>query len=352
MRLSALGDVAMCVPLILAFKRRYPQWQVTVVTKPAFSALFSRLPGVSVLPADTKNLHKGLAGLWKLGREVNHAEPTCIADLHNVLRTRILRVFLGLSGIPYRAIDKGRAEKKRLTAPENKRWEPLKTTHERYADVFRALGFDLAISEKDRLPQENWPAALAADQAPKNARRIGIAPFAAHEGKCYPEAQMKEVLRILGQNGSNKMYLFGGGKSETLKLAQWESEFTHCVALAGKASFSEELALISNLHLMISMDSGNGHLAALYGIPVVTLWGVTHPYAGFAPIGQPASHWLLADRDKYPQIPTSVYGNKWPPGYEKAMETITPEQVCTLADAILDGQKSSQATTTGESDRK
>ena len=352
MRLSALGDVAMSVPLILAFKRGYPQWQVTVVTKPAFSALFSRLPGVSVLPADTKNLHKGLAGLWKLSRELREVQPTCIADLHKVLRTRILKVLLAPSGIPIRTIDKGRAEKKRLTAPADKRWEPLKTTHERYADVFRALGFDLAIAERDRLPRENWPAALGAERAAKGIRQIGIAPFAAHDGKCYPEALMKEVLARLARTATNKIFLFGGGKSETLKLSQWATEFPNCVALAGKASLSEELALISNLDLMISMDSGNGHLAALYGIPVVTLWGVTHPYAGFAPIGQPAGHWLLADRDKYPQIPTSVYGNKWPPGYEKAMETITPGQVCALAEAILDGKTASQATTTGESDRK
>ncbi len=335
MRLSALGDVAMCVPLIIAFKRAYPQWGVTVVTKPSFSTLFNRIPGVEVLPADTKAHHKGLTGLWKLSREVRDLRPTCIADLHNVLRTRLLRVFLSASGIPMRIIDKGRAEKKKLTAPGGKRWEPLKTTHQRYADVFGALGFQVTVLQHDRLPRESWPVSLASDLAPNGMNRIGIAPFAAHDGKCYPEEQMKEVIRMLGRSGSNKIYLFGGGKSETAKLANWASEHPQCVSVAGKASLSEELALISNLDLMVSMDSGNGHLAAMYGIPVVTLWGVTHPYAGFAPIGQPESHWLLADREKYPQIPTSVYGNKTPPGYEKAMETIAPARVCALIAEIL-----------------
>ena len=58
------------------------------------------------------------------------------------------------------------------------------------------------------------------------------------------------------------------------------------------------------------MDSGNGHLAAMYGIPVITVWGVTHPYAGFAPFLQPEENSITADREQFPLIPTSVYGNK------------------------------------------
>lgn len=352
LRLSALGDVAMCVPILIAFKRAYPQWAITVVTKPTFSNLFANIPGVDVLPADTRGVHKGLAGLWKLARAVREIKPARIADLHNVLRTRLLRVFLSATGIPFHRLNKGRAEKKRLTSPGNKVWEPLKTTHQRYADVLKALGFEFAVTDTDRLPAEPWPRALAACAPRKKVKTIGIAPFAAHEGKCYPEHLMKEVLQLLGQTGDCTIYLFGGGKTETAKLDNWAVEYPHCVPIAGKASLSDELALISNLDLMVSMDSGNGHLAAMYGVPVVTLWGVTHPYAGFAPIGQPETHWLLANREKYPQIPTSVYGNKTPPGYEKAMETITPGAVYALIVEILARHEESQATTTGESDLK
>ena len=83
------------------------------------------------------------------------------------------------------------------------------------------------------------------------------------------------------------------------------------------------------------MDSGNGHLAAIFGIPVLTLWGVTPPYAGFAPFNQPESNQLISDRKKYPLIPTSVYGNKYPKGYEKAIETIAPETVLEKIKEIL-----------------
>ena len=339
----------MCVPAILAFLKTYPEWRLTVVTKKPFSALFARIPGVEVFIADTKNRHKGLRGLWRLGRDLKALQPTRIADLHNVLRTRLVRLFLLTSGIPFRRLDKGRAEKRRLTAARKRNWAPLKSTHQRYADVFGALGLPFEFSEKDYLPRESWPASMKALRPPEGWLKIGIAPFAAHLGKCYPEQMIKEVIGLLEKDSDRRLFLFGGGSAESERLASWESQCVHCISVAGKGSLSEELALISNLDLMVSMDSGNGHLAAMYGVPVITLWGVTHPYSGFAPFGQPESHALLADRQKFPLIPTSVYGKKVPPGYEKAMETIPPERVYGLIQEILAGI---QARTTGESDRK
>ena len=97
----------------------------------------------------------------------------------------------------------------------------------------------------------------------------------------------------------------------------------------------EELNLISNLDVMLSMDSGNAHLAAMFGIKVITIWGVTHPALGFAPFNQKANNQLLADRIKYPLVPTSVYGNKCPDGYQGAIETITPRLVVEKLLALL-----------------
>jgi len=97
--------------------------------------------------------------------------------------------------------------------------------------------------------------------------------------------------------------------------------------VAGELTFEEELALISNLDLMLSMDSSNGHLAALFGVPVITLWGVTHPYAGFVPFGQPSENQLMANREEYPLIPTSIYGNKYPTEYETAIGSIASNRI-------------------------
>ncbi len=144
----------------------------------------------------------------------------------------------------------------------------------------------------------------------------------------YPLDLMEEVIKKLVKHQEFKIFLFGGGEKEVLTLEAIAQKFgNNLVNLAGKLSFKEELAVIANLDVMLAMDSGNGHLAANYGVPVVTLWGVTHPFAGFAPYGQPKENSLCADRDKFPLIPTSIYGNKFSEGYEKAMETITADRI-------------------------
>jgi ADP-heptose:LPS heptosyltransferase len=78
---------------------------------------------------------------------------------------------------------------------------------------------------------------------------------------------------------------------------------------------------------MLSMDSGNAHIAAMLGVKTITLWGSTHPFLGFSPFYQPLENALVSDRNLYPKLPTSVYGNKKVEGYQDAMRTISPEKV-------------------------
>ncbi len=334
-RLSAMGDVAMTVPVLVGLRRNYPNLRVTVLTKPFFKPLFSALPNVIVHVADVKGKHKGILGLWKLFRELKKLNIDKVADLHNVLRSSVLKQFFGLSSIPFVQIDKGRAAKKELTNPKRTTFKPLKTTINRYCDVFEKLGYPIILVNTDVVPKQI--AAGKVSQYTSNDAKIllGIAPFAAFKGKMYPEQLMEKVLTVLNNTNKYKIILFGGGENEVKVLSFWEQQFSNTHNAAGKLSFAEELVLISNLDLMLAMDSGNAHLAALFGVPTLTLWGVTHPYAGFYPFAQPEGNSLLADREAYPLIPTSIYGNKYPPGYDKAMETIAPEAVARKIEALL-----------------
>jgi ADP-heptose:LPS heptosyltransferase len=328
-RLSAMGDVAMTVPVIRALLNQYPDLKVTVLTRKQFNPIFRSIPGVEIYTADLKGKHRGVFGLYQLSRSLKKLKIDAVADLHNVLRTKILRLFF--MGTPFYSIDKGRAEKKALLSGQL--FEPLKTTHQRYAEVFAQLGYDVNL-ENPVFPK---PIDLNQSKVFKHLELkrplIGIAPFAAHQGKMYPLQLMEEVIAQLSNN--YQIVLFGGGKMEAKALSRIEKQFANVVSVAGKMSLNEELALISNLDLMISMDSGNGHLAAIYGIKVLTIWGVTHPFAGFAPYQQGEGHQLLADRQKYPLIPTSIYGNKCPEGYEQASASIPPSRIVEKATTIL-----------------
>lgn len=334
-RLSALGDVAMTLPVLRKVAETYPELRFTVLTRKFFAPIFEGIPNVEIYEADVKGKHKGFRGLKRLSKELKARDIDAVADLHNVLRSKILQKFFQLSGIPVKQIDKGRAEKKALTRKEKKVFDQLKSTHQRYADVFAALGYRIALSEYT-FPEKRMlsPAVKKiAGTAPK--KWLGVAPFAQHNAKMYPQDLMKSVLRMLGSKDTIKIFLFGAGESETTVLNQWEQDFPNVVNMAGKVSFKEELDLISNLDGMLSMDSGNGHLAANYGIPVITLWGLTHPYTGFAPFAQPSENSLLPDLDRYPQIPTSVYGDKVPDGYYDAMRSISPEIVVQKIEEVL-----------------
>lgn len=335
-RLSAMGDVAMTVPVISALVYQNPDIKVTVLTRAFFKPLFSQLPNVSVYEADVNGKHKGVLGLWKLYKSLKALEINAVADLHNVLRSNILKIYFKLGGFQFAQIDKGRTEKKALTRPNNKVFKDLKTTHQRYIDVFKALEYTIDLSSNVILQKRKLSAKLQQEFDSEGIKKIGIAPFAAFQGKMYPLDLMEQVISELSKIDTYQILLFGGGKKEQEVLENWENDYENISSILGKATFSEELALISNLDTMLAMDSGNAHLAALFGVPTVTLWGVTHPYAGFYPFGQNIENALLSDRKEFPLIPTSVYGNKMPKGYTEAMRSIHPQDIVKKLKTILE----------------
>lgn len=330
-----MGDVAMSAAVLSALSEQYPKIKITVLTKGFFSPIFSDIRNVTVYEADVKGKHKGILGLWKLYRELDRLGIDMVADLHNVLRSNILRQYFRLGSVPFMQIDKGRKAKKALTSLAHKVFEPLPTTHQRYADVFGKLGFPINLTMASLLPKRLLTQSTKELVKDKGQKWIGIAPFAAFTGKMYPLDLMEKVVQSLHKTGAYTILLFGGGEEEKKVLEKWAIDYNNSVNLVGKLSFKEELALISQLNLMLAMDSGNAHLAALFGIPTLTLWGVTHPYAGFYPFKQDPQNALLADRNQYPLIPTSVYGNKYPPGYKDVMRTIAPEKILSKIEEML-----------------
>lgn len=328
-RLSAMGDVAMTVPVLKAFTTQYPEVKLTVLTREFFTPFFRDLENVSVFPADLKGTHKGVFGLYKLSKELKKLNIDAIADLHNVLRTNILKCFF--LGKPFVQIDKGRAEKKGLVS--GKTFQQLKTTHERYADVFRKLGFPLDLANP-KFPNRVALNSKLQDLVGEDTKKwIGMAPFAAHESKMYPLDLMEQVIETLSK--THKILLFGGGKKEVDILDAYQNKYENVINLAGILTLDEELDVISNLDVMLSMDSGNAHMAAMLGVKVITIWGVTHPYAGFAPFNQPEDFAILSDREQFPLIPTSIYGNKFPEGYQDAAGSIAPERVVEKINLVL-----------------
>jgi ADP-heptose:LPS heptosyltransferase len=327
-RLSAMGDVAMTVPVIRAFVSQHPEVKITMVSRPFFKPFFAGIPNLTFFEIDLKKRHKGFLGLLRLFSDLKQLKIDAFADLHNVLRSQIVRNLFALSGKKVAFTDKGRNEKKALTRAENKVFKPVKSMFERHVETFKKLGFSIDLSNPN-FPEK----AILSDKILKISKEknkykwIGIAPFAQYESKVYPKDLMQTVIAILAKNHDYKIFLFGGGKKEIEILNAFATDKSNVINIAGKLSFEEELQLISNLDVMLSMDSGNAHIAAMLGVNVITLWGATHPFAGFSPFYQPFENALVSDRNQFPKLPTSVYGNKTVEGYQDAMRTILPETV-------------------------
>lgn len=330
-----MGDVAMTVPVLRALIEQNPELKITVLSRAFLQPLFEDLSNTTFYAADVKGKHKGFFGLYQLFRELSALKIDAIADIHNVLRSKIIRLFFSLSQKKISVINKGRAEKKELTRTKNKVLKPLKTTIERYADVFRKLGFSVDLSHPKFPSKNEIPEKVKNLFDTKNVKRIGIAPFAQYASKMYPLDLMTEVIANLSQNKNYKILLFGGGQKEIEILQTFEEKFENTFSLAGKLKFSDELSIISNLDCMVSMDSGNAHLAAMFGIKTITIWGVTHPFTGFYPFHQPIDYAILPDLKKYPNIPCSIYGNKVCEGYEDVMRSILAKEVVEKIEEII-----------------
>jgi ADP-heptose:LPS heptosyltransferase len=322
-----MGDVAMTVPVLRAFVLQYPEVKITVVSRPFFKPFFNAIPNVSFFGVDVNNRHKGFLGLIKLFLDLKKLNIDAVADLHNVIRSKAISKLFVLFGKKVAASNKGRADKKALTRAENKIFKPLKTMFNVHCDTFKELGFDIILNNPTFPNKAILSEKIISIIGNKNEKWVGIAPFAQYESKVYPLDLMQETINDLSKNHDYKIFLFGGGNKEIEVLDSLSKGNKSVINIAGKITFQEELDLISNLDIMLSMDSGNAHIAAMLGVKVITLWGATHPFAGFSPFNQPLENALVSDREKYPLLPTSVYGNKIVSGYEDVMRTILPETI-------------------------
>lgn len=320
----------MTVPVISALIKSHPNAKISVLTKTQFTPLFKHLPTIEVIGVDLKKQYNGLLGLFQLSKKIKALRVNAVADLHYVLRTKVLRILL--PRLNWAILDKGRKEKNQLIT--GKIFKPLKPIVERYADVFRHLGFDLSLSTPDFPTAQPLPKEIQSLLKECPQPYIGIAPFAAYSSKTYSLDKMKAVIDHFSKTGAT-VVMFGGGQTEVQKLNEIANLFPNVLSVAGRLSLDDELKLIGHLKVMLAMDSGNAHMAALMGVKVLTLWGVTHPYSGFKPYNQPLEYCLVSDLEKFPKIPTSIYGNRYPKGYEKAIESISEKEIIAAIEKIV-----------------
>ena len=334
-RLSAIGDVAMTIPIIYSAAKANPTDSFTVLTKDFLIPLFiNRPPNVQIIGVNTKSTEKSFFGFLRYAFMLRRHQFDMVLDLHRVIRSRIVDFIFRLNGKKVFIIDKLRSKCKQLTTKPPKDIEALRPVIERYTDVFRAAGFTFENTFISLYENISVNEGIIKEMAGnKKGYWLGIAPFAGHKGKIYPLGMMEKVVEALSKQDDFTIFLFGGRGEEEMTLKQWEEKYKNTVCIAGSYSLIQELELISRLDVMLSMDSANMHLASLVGTKVISIWGATHPYAGFYGYKQPAN---LAIQTNLPCRPCSIYGNKHcHRGDWTCLYKITPEQIiCKIQDYL------------------
>ncbi len=326
-RISSMGDVALSVPVITALKRKYPEAKITMVTRSAFTPFFNSSGGLNLFTPDFNARHKGFTGLIRLSNDLReHYRFDYVIDLHDVIRSKILRWIFRLYGIPASVIDKGRAEKRMVI--NGKIRIPLKHTVERYCDVCQKAGFPV-IPEKVHsvIPSADEISKITGLSKTTDVFNIGVAPYAKHKLKMWPEKNMFRLLELISEKYNARYYLFGG-REETDQLYYFQKMVPESFIVSGKLSLGEELNIMSNLDFMITMDSANMHMAALSGTKVISIWGATDPITGFGAWQQPDEYAIRIPVEELTCRPCTVYGKgKCKRGDFACMMWLTPERI-------------------------
>ena len=330
-RFSALGDVAMAMSVLKSFADKYANDEITFLCRPVATMLMEGLPqNVKARPVDLGN-YRGVWGLKKLADELLAEGYDALADWHDVLRTKILRTSFRLHGKRVAVIDKGRRQRYQLVREKNKVRTQLEGSPQRYADVLERLGYPVELRPWRMYPRRGADITdlLSLTGEKQGAFWTGIAPFAAHKGKIYPPQLMKEAINLLNGDPNTRIFIFGGGEKEREWAEDVAATYKNASSLIGKIRLRHELRLMNRMDVMVTMDSANMHLAAISGVPTLSLWGATHPLAGFVGMPVEGSRILQTEMDCRP---CSIFGNKpcrW--GDLRCLTSISPQQ---LADAI------------------
>ena len=347
-RFSSLGDVAMAVPVVYSLAMTYPDLRITVLSRSYARTFFEDLtPNISFMEADLRHEYHGIKGLNALYRRLTAKNFTAIADFHSVLRSEYLCMRFNIGRFRVEHIDKHRSGRRMITAPDpKKRLVQQPTSFEKYADVLARLGYPVRVQFHSLFTDEggnlNLLPAIASVKN-RDEQWIGIAPFAAHDGKIYPVELMEQVIhQLTDRHPQARFFFFGRGKREEDLFPQWCRRFPQSMYVSQHLeNMQQELILMSHLDVMVSMDSANMHLASLTGTTVVSIWGATHPFAGFMGWNQHAEN---AIQVPLPCRPCSIYGQKTClRGDYACLNQIRPEMIIQRIEAVLNEKETEGA---------
>ena len=293
---SSISNVAAIVPQLYGLTCDYPEHEFVVLSRSFLRPLFDKLNNVTFVGGDIRGAHKTPIGVFRLFKELKALRPDVVLDMQRSWRTKMIARLFMLSGTKTLAIGFASGEQKKLIKKGAKKYHPIPTIFDRQARLYAKIRLKVNDSfEKLYEPSADQVAKITELYGEKQGRWIGIAPFSIARGKTLPFRKMKNIIAHFDKKPDTKIFLFGAGEMENELLSDWQSLYENVYAVHTSLQLDDELALMNQLDLMVSMDSANMHLASLMAVPVVSVWGATHQYSGFLGWKQSAENCVGVD---------------------------------------------------------
>ena len=287
----------------------------------------------SLIKFDPKEKHQGISGFLKLIQELKAFEFDLVVDLHANLRSFIIRHLL----------------KAKVKIKYDKRWlarfllvhfkyikvKPVHTV-DSYWGALKKIGVNSSEKGPEIFLDQEGENFLKYFLIEKNTEKddivVGIHPGARWETKRWNEEKFNQVCQILNQKPKVKIILFGDQKDQEvidrMNLQAEDQKLFKAVNLP----LNKFMSLVGRCDCFITNDSGPMHIASALGVPVVAIFGPTHPKLGFSPLG-PENIVLTAN---VKCSPCSLHGEKR--CHKKSrlcMDLIQPEMVVDSVERLL-----------------
>jgi heptosyltransferase-2 len=286
-----VGDAIMALPALHSVRRRFPQAEISILTRPYVADLY-RWQGLAdhLIPYDSRGAHGGFRGRERLAAELRARKFDAALLLQNAFDAAWLA---WRAGIPERIGYSRDGRRLLLTKAVPVPKEGEIPGHEQfyYLELLRRAGWADKLDGEEFITLRLDPSALdkaegalLAAGARSNNLRIAIGAGASYgAAKCWPRERFAAVANQMTEQFGADIILFGAAPEAAVSAAISAALRRPSIDLTGKTPIADLPALLSRCHLFLGNDSGAMHVAAAVGLPIVAIFGSTDPN-GTAPV--------------------------------------------------------------------
>jgi len=282
---SALGDIVQALPALSALRKSFPDAEISWLVRPEFAPLLENHPHLTrVIHFDRKFLGKAwfhpgaFAAMLSLFRQIRRCQFDAVFDFQGLFRTAFLA---RVAGCKKRF---GLADAKELSRffYTHRIKKPAESPHvvDYYLNMIRATGaaeLEVEFTLPRDAPAEEAVRHLLAANSITSQQYVVLVPGSAHADKCWPIDRFAQLADKLSCGHSLSIVATGNPSEAPLVERLVQSADAPIGNLAGRTSISELIALFRNAALVVSNDTGPGHIAAALGRPIVMIFGRSNP---------------------------------------------------------------------------